>query len=141
MVRPQLAGGFTLLEVMIAVAFIGIAMIALMALHHSDLIAVSRAHDLTRAAMLAQSLMSQAELERFPPVGSTHGDFSALEPGEYPNFRWERVVEQSSLFPDIEQVRVRVRYGPRFMRDYSLSEFMRNPIPPNTQSNQNGLGQ
>ncbi len=125
---------FTLLEVMIAVAFIGIAMLALLALHHSDLVAVSRAQDLTRAAMLAQSVMSHAELERFPPAGATRGDFSAIYPGEYPNFRWERDVEQSPLFPDIERVQVRVRYGPRFARSYSLTEFMRNPIPPNPQS-------
>ena len=45
---------FTLLEVMIAIAFIGIAMIALMGLHRQDLESVIRAQDLTRAAMLAQ---------------------------------------------------------------------------------------
>jgi type II secretion system protein I len=121
---------FTLLEVMIAVAFIGIGLIALLALHHSDLQAVIRAQDLTRATMLAQSLMSQAELERFPPPGTSHGDFSQVYPGEFPNFRWTRTVEPSPLFPDITRVRVSVLYGPGLRRSLSLTEFMHNPTLP-----------
>ena len=57
---------FTLLEVMIAVAFIGIAMLALLSLHQSNLQSVIRGQDLTQASMLAQQLMSTAEVERFP---------------------------------------------------------------------------
>ncbi|MBI3759086.1 MAG: prepilin-type N-terminal cleavage/methylation domain-containing protein, partial [Deltaproteobacteria bacterium] len=43
---------FTLLEVMIAVAFIGIAMLALLSLHQSNLQSVIRGQDLTQASML-----------------------------------------------------------------------------------------
>lgn len=121
---------FTLLEVMIAVAFIGIALIALLALHHSDMQAVMRGQDLTKAAMLAQSLMSQAELERFPAPGRNHGDFSQTYPGEFPNFRWTRTVTPSPLFPDITRVRVSVLYGPGFERSLTLTEFMHNPTLP-----------
>ncbi len=127
------ASAFTVLEVMIAVAFIGIALLALLSLHHSDMQAVVRAQDLTRAAMLAQSLMSQAELERFPQPGVTHGDFSRYFPGEYPNFRWEREVDASPMFPNVERVRVSVSYGPGFRRSFNLTEFLHNPIPPNNQ--------
>lgn len=129
--RATAAPGFTLLEVMIAVAFIGIALIALLALHHTDMQSVIRGQDLTRASMLAQALMSQAELERFPPPGQSHGDFSQLFPGAYPNFRWQRAVEQSPLFPTIERVRIRVIYGPGGRRHFDLTEFMHNPTLPN----------
>ncbi len=122
--------GFTLLEVMIAIAIIGIAATALLSLHHSNLQSVIKAQNLTRAAMLAQGLMSQAELERFPPPGRNHGDFAQLYPGAYRNFRWEREVVQSPLFPDIERVRVSVYYGPRFRERFTLTEFLRNPFPP-----------
>ena len=122
--------GFTLLEVMIAIAFIGIAATALLSLHHSDLQSVIKARDLTRAAMLAQGLMSQAELDRFPNPGRTRGDFSQLYPGEYRNFRWEREVDESPLFPDIERVRVSVFYGSNLRQGFTVTEFMRNPIPP-----------
>jgi prepilin-type N-terminal cleavage/methylation domain-containing protein len=122
--------GFTLIEVMIAIAFIGIAMTALLALHHTNLRAVIHAQELTRAAMLAQGLMSQAELERFPAVGRTHGNFTRLYADQYPNYRWLREVQQSPLFPDIEKIRVTVQYGPRFIDSFSLTEFIRNPLPP-----------
>jgi general secretion pathway protein I len=123
-------GGFTLLEVMIAVAFIGIAMLALLSLHQSNLASVIRAQDLTRASMLAQQLMSTAEAERFPVPGQTRGDFSHDYPGQYRNFRWERTVEVLPQFPDVRRVRVSIIYGHRFGRRFNLLEFMHNPSPP-----------
>ncbi len=129
-VAAAVRGGFTLLEVMIAIAFIGIALMALLALQHSNLQSVIKARDLTRAAMLAQALMSQAELERFPPAGESHGDFAQLYPGEFRNFRWRREVDPSPLFPDIARVRVSVLWGPRLRQSFIVTEFMRNPAPP-----------
>jgi general secretion pathway protein I len=122
--------GFTLLEVMIAVAFIGIAMLALLSLHRSNLESVIRAQDLTRASMLAQQLMSTAEVNRFPLPGLTRGDFSRDYPGAYDNFRWERTVDVMPQFPDICRVRVRIMYGHQFDRSFDLVEFMHNPTPP-----------
>jgi type II secretion system protein I len=130
--------GFTLLEVMIAIAFIGIALTALLALHHSDLQAVIKARDLTRAAMLAQALMSEAELQRFPEPGHSHGDFSRYYPGEYRNFLWQREVVPSPMFPDIERVRISVLYGPRLRERFTVTEFLRNPAPPEGESPANG---
>jgi type II secretory pathway pseudopilin PulG len=121
---------FTLLEVMIAIAFIGIAMIALMGLHRQDLESVIRAQDLTRAAMLAQMIMTQAEMERFPSPGETRGDFSRQYPGQYVNFRWERTVDPLPNFPDVCRVRVRVFYGSNFHLNFGLAEFLHNPNPP-----------
>ncbi len=121
--------GFTLLEVMIAVAFIGIALLALLSLHHSDLQSVGRARDLTRAAMLAEALMTDAELVRFPVPGQTIGDFQKMYPGQYPNFRWQRTVDQSEEFADVRRVRITIFYGPRFHRSFVLTEFMHNPLP------------
>jgi type II secretion system protein I len=135
---------FTLLEVMIAVAFIGIALIALLSLHHTDLQSVIRGRELTRAAMLGQALMSQAELERFPPPGKTRGDFGQLFPGEYQDFRWQREVVESPEFPNVERVRISVQYGPGLSRNFNLTEFMHRPAPPSAgggpNANQNPQG-
>jgi len=120
---------FTLLEVMIAVAFIGFAMLALLSLHHSGMQSVARTRELTQAAMLAQALMADAEQTRFPEPGRLTGDFQKMYPGQYPNFRWQRIVEQSKEFPDIRRVRITVLYGPRFHRTFVLTEFMHNPLP------------
>jgi general secretion pathway protein I len=137
--------GFTLLEVMIAVAVLGISLLALLALEHQDLQSVIRGQDISRAAMLAQVLMTQAELERFPALGTTSGNFDQLYSGRYPNFRWTRSVEPSSAFPDLRMVQIQVLYGPRLGRNYSVVEFMHNPAPqvatPQSQAPQNPASQ
>jgi type II secretory pathway pseudopilin PulG len=121
---------FTLLEVMIAVAFIGIAMLALLSLHQNNLASVILAQDLTRASMLAQQLMSTAEVARFPEPGRTHGDFNRDYPGQFNNFRWEREVNVIPQFPDMCRVRISVLYGHGFRRRFDLVEYMHNPNPP-----------
>jgi len=133
--------GFTLLEVLIAIAVLGIALLALLSLEHQDLQSVIRGQEISRAAMLAQSMMTQAELERFPPLGTTSGNFDQMYSGQYPNFRWARSVEPSPNFPDLRKVEIQVLYGPRFGRTYSVVEFMHNPLPqvvtPQSQAPQN----
>lgn len=133
--------GFTLLEVLIAIAVLGIAMLALLSLEHQDLQSVVRGQEMTRAAMLAQAVMTQAELERFPPLGTSSGNFDQMYAGHYPGFRWTRSVEPSATFPDLRKVEIHVLYGPRSGRDYALVEFMHNPMPqvatPQSQAPQN----
>jgi type II secretion system protein I len=136
---------FTLLEVMIAVAFVGVALLALLSLHHSGMQTVARTRELTQASMLAQALMTDAEQARFPEPGQLSGDFQKMYPGKFVSFRWQRVVVQSEKFPDIRRVRITVFYGPRFHRSFVLTEFMHNPLPQLTSlggaPNQQGIGQ
>jgi general secretion pathway protein I len=133
--------GFTLLEVLIAIAVLGIALLALLSLEHQDLQSVIRGQEISRAAMLAQAMMTQAELERFPPLGTTRGNFDQMYSGQYPNFRWTRSVEPSSTFPDLRKVEIHVFYGPQLGRNYAVVEFMHNPVPqvatPQSQAPQN----
>jgi general secretion pathway protein I len=136
--------GFTLLEVMIAIAVLGVAMLALLSLHDTNLQSVIRGQELSTASSLAQSLMTNAEMERVPMIGSTQGDFQRLFPGAYRNFRWQRSVEMSAMFPDIRKVQVVVFYGPRFRRNFSLVEFLHDPTPqtpPGQQVPGGALGQ
>ena len=121
---------FTLLEVMIAVGVLGIAMLALLSLHHSNLESVVRGQQLSESAMLAQGLMTDAELERFPLPGRTHGNFERMFPGVYLNYRWEREVSASEMFRDIRKVEITVFYGPHFGNAFSVVEFLHNPEPP-----------
>jgi len=138
---PAARAGFTLLEVLIAIAVLGIALLALLSLEHQDLQSVVRGQEISRAAMLAQAMMTQAELERFPPLGTSSGNFDQMYSGQYPNFRWTRLVEPSPTFPDLRKVEIQVLYGPRFGRTYSVVEFMHNPVPqvvtPQSQAPQN----
>ncbi len=137
--------GFTLLEVMIAVGVIGIAMLALVALHDSNLMGVVRGQELSQAAALAQGLMTETELQRFPFVGTTSGDFNQMYPGRvYAAFRWQRDVI-GGAFPDLRQVRITVFYGPRFTQSFSIVEFVHDPTPqqfaPNAQPSGNPAAQ
>ena len=124
------ARGFTLLEVMIAIAILGIALLGLLGLHHQSLQSVIRAQQSTRASMLAQAVMTEAELERYPDLGRSNGDFESSFPGEFPDFRWEREVAASGMFPDVRKVKVVVRYGPKLMQSFALIEYLHSPIPP-----------
>jgi general secretion pathway protein I len=120
--------GFTLLEVMIAIAVVAIALMALLSLHHQSLQSVIRGQDSTRAALLAQDLMTRVELERFPAIGMSEGDFENFYPRQYPNFRWQRNVEALPVAPDMRKVTIRIIYGPRLARRFDLIELMRNPV-------------
>jgi len=128
--------GFTLLEVMVAIAILGTALVSLLSLHHQSMQSVIRAQDMTRASMLAQAVMTEAELERFPDLGRSSGDFQSSFPGQFQDFRWERVVEASANFPDVREVKILVRYGPGQSRSFALVEFLHSPIPPDPNTGQ-----
>jgi general secretion pathway protein I len=121
---------FTLLEVMIAMAVVAIALMSLLALQHQSLQSVIRSQESTKAALLAQDMMTRAELDRFPELGTRSGDFQDFYPDQYPAYRWQRIVEPTADFADVRKVRVRIIYGPRFSRSFDLIEFLHNPFPP-----------
>jgi general secretion pathway protein I len=125
--------GFTLLEVMIALAVVAIALLALLSLHHQDLQSVIWAQDMSHAAMLAQTVMTQTELAPFPQLGTTSGDFRSMYREQYPNFRWQKVVQASGMFPDVRKVTVSVLYGPGFHRRFDLVEYLHGSLPEGQQ--------
>jgi type II secretion system protein I len=120
--------GFTLIEVMVSLAVIAIALMGLLGLQHSALESVVRASDMTKAALLAQEMMTQTEIGQFPNVGVTTGNFENLHPRRYPTFRWERRVEPSAVFPEVRKVTILIHYGPRLRRTFELTEMIRNPL-------------
>jgi general secretion pathway protein I len=134
--RRGFGDGFTLLEVMVAIAILGTALVSLLSLHHQSMQSVIRAQDMTRASMLAQAVMTEAELERFPDLGRSSGNFQSSFPGQFQDFRWERLVEASANFPDVREVKILVRYGPGQSRSFALVEFLHSPIPPDPNTGQ-----
>ncbi|HLX05934.1 MAG TPA: prepilin-type N-terminal cleavage/methylation domain-containing protein [Candidatus Binatus sp.] len=128
------ARAFTLLEVMVAIAILGIALLGLLGLQHQSMQSVIRAQQATRASMLAQAVMTEAEIERWPDLGRTSGDFEASFPGEFRDFRWQREVDASGTFPDVRQVKVLISYGPALSQNFLLVEFLHSPIPPDPEN-------
>jgi general secretion pathway protein I len=84
--------GFTLLEVMIAVAILAIALVTLLG---SQSQSVSFAHSAkfeTMAALLAQSKMSEITIQAADSLSSDSGDFGE----DYPGYTWEATVSDVS---------------------------------------------
>ena len=86
------AAGFTLLEVLVAVAIVAMALVAFMGLHLRSLDATIRAQDLTTAVLLAQGQL--ATLGEFPETGEAQGRF---EGPELERFQWSTAVTEHTL--------------------------------------------
>jgi len=86
------ATGFTLLEVLVAVAIVAIALVMFMGLHLRSLDATIRAQDLTTAVLLAQGKM--ATMGEFPDTGETEGKF---EGPDLERFQWSTAVTEHIL--------------------------------------------
>ncbi len=97
--------GFTLIEVMIAIAIIAVALVVIL---HSYGLGVSMANvsqDFSLATLLAQGKMAEIELEGFPEVGGEEGDFGE----EYPRFTWRKRVTETPI-EDLRKVTLTVSW-------------------------------
>ena len=86
------AAGFTLLEVLVAVAIVAIALMTFMGLHLHSLDDTIRAQDLTTAVLLAQGKL--ATMVEFPETGEAAGKF---EGPELERFQWATAVTERTL--------------------------------------------
>jgi len=85
--------GFTLLEVMIAVALIAIALTALLGSQSQSVSFANSAKFETMAALLAQSKMSEIVVHGTEALTSDSGDFG----DDYPGYAWESTVNDVSM--------------------------------------------
>ena len=87
--------GFTLLEVMIALAILAIALTSLFGSQSSSVSLAAESRFNTQAPLLAQ--LQLARLSTTEILESDSGDFG----NDFPGYRWEATVEEA-LFPDSE---------------------------------------
>ena len=85
--------GFTLLEVMIAVALIAISLTTLLGSQAQSVSYANSAKFETMAALLAQSKMSEITIQYAGSLSSDSGDFG----DDYPGYAWEATVSDVSI--------------------------------------------
>jgi general secretion pathway protein I len=112
------ARGFTLLEVMIAVAVMAVAFPILLGLRNTDLAMWGKARELTTATLLAQEKLFETELMGLPPIGEQAGGFADRPPGfplsaevtdRAPGYKWKRTVV-TTPFDTVREVRIQVSW-------------------------------
>ena len=97
--------GFTLLEVMVAVAILAISLTALLGLKNRDLANEGLSWEMTTATLLAREALLSEKLKGFPPLGEESGAFD----DSYAGYRWRRVVS-ATPFEGIREIRVTVAW-------------------------------
>lgn len=121
---PNLRGGFTLLEVMIAMAIMAIALVAV---YQSQSQSVSMATDsrfLTTAALLAQSRMAEIETET-RPASTANGDFGEA----FPDYRWQLAVGNVEEIPLLKRITLTVTNS-RMMKRNTYHLTLYKVVPP-----------
>jgi general secretion pathway protein I len=104
-----LCKGFTLLEIMIALAIVSIAMVSLLALANRSIGVHDRLQRMTSATLLAQQKMAETEVNaRRGTLQSAElqGEFS----GPYAAYRWQIAYADTPL-PSVQMVTVTVLWG------------------------------
>lgn len=118
--------GFTLLEVLVALAIVAYAFVGLLGLHGRNIKTIARDQDFTRATLLARELVSQVQyqvlMSGLEDLGSAQGDFGQ----GYRGFRWEREVLTTAL-EEMREVVIRVIFDESNPHACELVYFVRDP--------------
>jgi prepilin-type N-terminal cleavage/methylation domain-containing protein len=104
--RPARSGGFTLLEVMVALAILASTLVVLLQIITNNVRATNHAKMTTAATLLARGKMIDIEDVILENGFSTdneleHGTFRDQS---YPDFRWESSIERIELPTDMKQL-------------------------------------
>ncbi len=99
--------GFTLLEVMIAMAILAISLVAVYQSQSQSVSMAANARFLTTASLLAQNRMSQIDAAPAREVSSGGGDFGE----EFPDYAWKVEVGNVEGIQFLRKISLTVTHG------------------------------
>jgi prepilin-type N-terminal cleavage/methylation domain-containing protein len=120
---PARDRGFTLLEILVAVAILGVALVSLVGLHARNIRLLAESQQTTIAGLLAARLAAETQGDGFPAVGSESGGFVGVDEatsdmvGEKiggvlaEGYSWRRDVETTGL-ENLRRVRIAILDAP-----------------------------
>lgn len=116
--------GFTLLEVMVALAVLATALIMLLHVRNQGIRLAEESRRLTEATLLASWRLGEIEAVGSLEVGERTGDFG----NDYPGYTWQVVIQEVGtpmLSRTFREVRVTVSWDPdRPQRSVTLVEYV-----------------
>ncbi len=117
--------GFTLLEVMVAMAFIAITLMAILDAQSGSLSRICDSKFQTTAALLAQRKIAEIETENPEDLFSDSGDFGE----HFPGYRWQSVIKTPSsdipenITPHLKQIDLTIFWGENDRYSYRLRAY------------------
>ena len=99
----QRTSGFTLLEVMIALAILALVGVAFLRAQASSVRLVDESGQISIATLLAREKMAELESMGFPELGKTSG----MGDQTFPRYRWEQIVSSTDI-PALRKALVRI---------------------------------
>lgn len=112
--------GFTLLEVMIAMAILAIALVAVYQSQTQSLSMASDSRFLTTASLLAQGRMAEIDAANPLSLESGKGDFGEV----HPDYRWEVAISDVEELPLLKRIVLTVTHRRMMTRNtYRLTLY------------------
>ncbi len=126
---PSRCGGFTLLEVLVALGILAIVLLAVFRLQAQALSMSQESRFYTLAPHLARSVLKERETAPDAPLASGEGDFGA----DYPGYTWKITVEPHAartlggeISADLRRIEVQVSLeGGRLTYGFRTYRFVR----------------
>ncbi len=98
------SSGFTLLEVMIALAILSLVAVAFLRAQAASIRLVDESSQISVATLLAREKMAELESLGFPEIGKESGkwgegkDWTGKKADAFSGFRWEKTVSATDMF-------------------------------------------
>ena len=124
--------GFTLLEVMVAIALIAIALTAVLGSQSQSVSLAGEARFTTTATLLAQSKMAEIELQDPGDLTADSGDFDE----DFPGYTWNLSVSNvmfdrpENVSDHLKQVDLTISWGEEELFRYGLRVYLFFPKKP-----------